>query len=123
MWLVRRRRCNLQVVLLGFPGTLSDGSWNVRRELGLQDHIVMQVVFEIFSAFASSMSIVDTKDLQLWPLVSGYPWIFCLRLNDVQDNRDPIFVCLAHSADICIRCKGLDRAESFGANLACLEEW
>ena len=123
MLLVRRWRRNLQEVLLSFPGALSHGSWYVRRELGLQDHVVMQVVFEIFGAFASSMSIVNAKDLQLWPLISRYPWILCLGLNNVQDNRDPIFVRLAHRADVCIRCKGLDRAEGFGADLARLEEW
>ena len=123
MLLVWRWRRNLQEVLLGFPGALSHGCWYVRRELGLQDHVVMQVVFEIFGAFASSMSIVNAKDLQLWPLISRYPWILCLGLNNVQDNRDPIFVRLAHRADVCIRCKGLDRAEGFGADLARLEEW
>ena len=83
----------------------------------------MEMITQEITTITSSMSIVNAKDLQLWPLISRYPWILCLGLNNVQDNRDPIFVRLAHRADVCIRCKGLDRAEGFGADLARLEEW
>ena len=83
----------------------------------------MQVVLEILGTLATTMSIVDTKDLQFGPLVGRDPWRLRLGLNHVEDNRDPIFVRLSHCTDVCIGRKGFDRAESFGANLASLEEW
>ena len=83
MLLVRRRCRNLQEIFFSLPGALSDGRGYIRRELRLQDHVVVQVVFEVLGTLTASMSIVDTEDLELGPLVGRDPWLLILGLNHV----------------------------------------
>ena len=69
------------------------------------------------------MAIIDTEDLQSWPLFSRNPWLLRLRLNHIQDDRDYVLVRLADRADICVGSKGFDCAEGFLRDFARLEEW
>ena len=82
----------------------------------------MQVVFEVLGAPAASMAVIDAKDLQLRPLVSGYPRSLLGRLDHVKYDRDSILVGLAHDADICVCCEGPHHAKGLRADLARLEE-
>ena len=73
----------------------------------------MKVIFEVFSTFASTVAIIDSEDLKLWPSFSGYTGHFLRWLDHVQDDRNTILVGLAYDADICIGSKSLNRPESF----------
>lgn len=82
----------------------------------------MKVILEVLSALAAAMAIVNTEDLQLGPLVRRNSWSLLCRLYHIKDNRDPILISLAHDSNISIGSESLNRAESFGTNLARLEE-
>ena len=82
----------------------------------------MQGIFEIFSTFAATMTIVDTKDLQLWPWLRWYSWIFLWGLDHVKNNWDAVFVGLSNYSNISISCKCFDWSESLRADLALLKE-
>ena len=82
----------------------------------------MQGIFEIFSTFRATMTIVDTKDLQLWPLLSWYSWIFLWRLDHVKNDWDAVFIGLANYTNISISCKCFDWSKCLSANLTLLKE-
>lgn len=63
MGLVRRRAHQVDKVILCLVGSFPDRLLDVSGEFRLQDDIVVKVVLEIFSAFAASMAIIDSKDL------------------------------------------------------------
>ena len=46
----------------------------------------MQVVFEILGAPATSMAVIDAKDLQFRPHVSGYTRSFLRWLDHVEND-------------------------------------
>ena len=67
----------------------------------------MQVILEVLSALAATMTIIDAKDLQFRPLIGWNAWRLLRWLDDVQDDRDSILVGLAHDTDVRIGCKCL----------------
>ena len=81
---------------------------NVTRELWLQNNVVMKVVFEVFSTFASTMPVIDTEYLELWPFISGYTRHFLCWLDDIQYDRYAILICLADDTNVCIGGESLD---------------
>ena len=83
----------------------------------------MQVVFEILGAPAASMAVIDAKDLQFRPPVSGDTRSLLCWLDHVENDRDSILVGLAHDANICVSCEGPHHAKGLRADLARLEEW
>ena len=71
----------------------------------------MEVVFEVLGALAAPVPVVYAEDLQLWPLLGGDARHFLRGLDHVEDDRDPVFVCLAHDADVGICCEGFHCAK------------
>lgn len=77
--------------------------------------VVMEVVFKELSTLMPSMPVEYSKDLDFGP-VSRFGQ-FRLWLNHVQDDRDSVFVCLAHSTNICVGGETSDTAESLRTQL------
>ena len=122
MRLVRRGASYSQKVLFCHVRASPNGFRDIRRELWLQDDVVVEVVFEVLGALAAPVPVVDAEDLQLGPLLGGDTRHFLRGLDHVEDDRDPVLVCLAHDADVSIRCEGFHRAKGLRAHLTCLEE-
>ena len=68
----------------------------------------MQVVFEILSALATSVTVIDAKDLQFRPLLRRDPRLLLSRLDHVEDDRDPVLIGFTDDSDISVRCEGFD---------------
>lgn len=83
MWLVWRRTHKLQVLIFSLIRTLPYGLGYVARELGLQYNVVVQVVFEVLGAFATTMAIIDTEYLEFRPPVGGGARGFLCRLDHI----------------------------------------
>ena len=73
--------------------------------------IIVEVVLQELSALVPSVSVEYSKDLYFGPVCDF--GLFHLWLNHVQDDRNPVFICLAHSADIGVGSKTSNTAESF----------
>ena len=69
------------------------------------------------------MTVIHSKYLQLWPVLWRHPWCFVSWLDHIKNNRDSILICLADCAHVGICSESFHRAESFRADLTCLEEW
>ena len=82
----------------------------------------MQVVFEVLGAPAASVTVIDAKDLQFRPPVCGDARSLLCWLDHVENDRDSIFVSLAHDTDVCVRCEGPHHTKCLRADLARLEE-
>lgn len=121
--LVRWRTDQLQVVFFGLEWACSNGLRYVWREFWLQYYVVVQIVFQVLCAPATSMSIINTKDLKLRPFICRDAWCLLCRLNHVQDDRDSVFIGLAYYTNVGIRSKCSDHTERLGADLTRLEEW
>ena len=111
MRLIARSVSQVQKVVLCPASTLHDRSFDISGELGLQDYIVMEGVFEILGALTASMAIVDSEDLQLGPHLGRYSGLLKRGLDHVQNNRNSIFIGLPHCAHIRVRSKGFHRAK------------
>lgn len=82
----------------------------------------MQMVFQVLGALAATVAIVDAKDLQFWPLVTGHPRFFRGGLDHIKNDRNSVFVGLTDYTYVCVCREGLDGAKCFSTNLARLEE-
>lgn len=71
----------------------------------------MEVVFDELGAFVASVAVEHTEDLDFGPELDS--WVFGGRLDDVQDNRDPVLIRFPYSAYVRIRSETLDRAKAF----------
>jgi len=83
----------------------------------------MQVVFEVLSAFAASVAIVNAENLQFGPVLARDARLLLGGLNHVQNDRDSVLVSFAHRAHICICGKGFHGTERFRTYFASLEKW
>ena len=99
---------HLQEVVLGLIGALLDCFHDIVWERWLENDIVVKVIFEIFSTLAATVTIVDTKNLKFWPLIVGHSWGLDRGLNHVEDDRDPVLICLPDSTNVCICCESFD---------------
>ena len=63
----------------------------------------MEIVFQKFGALVAAVSVKDPKDLNFRPLCNL--GLLGLWLNDIQDNRDPVFIRLPHCAYVRVRRK------------------
>ena len=62
----------------------------------------MKIVTKVVRACRSAMAIKDTKEADLWPF--DLQILLALRLQDVQDDRDPILIIVTDNALVCIGC-------------------
>ena len=67
----------------------------------------MQVILQVLCALATTMTVIDAKDLQFRPLIGWDAWRLLRWLDDVQDDRDSILVGLAYDTDVSVGCKSL----------------
>ena len=65
----------------------------------------MQVIFKVFGTLTTAMTVVNTEDLELWPLLIGDTWHFICRLDHVEDYGNSVFVRLPDDSDIRISCE------------------
>ena len=86
MRLIRAWSYKLQEVVFCLVRAPFDGIGDVVGEGWLQDDIVVEVVFEVLGAFASTMTVVYSEYLQFRPLLGLNSWLFLRWLNNVQDN-------------------------------------
>jgi len=84
------------VCLVSLQAPVEYGSLDVLWEFRLQYDVVMQVLFQIFSALIATMSIVDSKYLYFGPLIFWKFWFFHHWLDHVEDDGDTVFVGFSH---------------------------
>jgi hypothetical protein len=95
--------------------------FNICWEFVLHDNVIMQVLFKVFSALVTSVTIVDRKYLNLGPLIVRYLLSLGLRLYNIQDDGNSILVRLANETDVSVRSKGAHRAKLLLCSLRILE--
>jgi intracellular sulfur oxidation DsrE/DsrF family protein len=78
--------------------------------------------FQIFCALVTSMAIVYSEDLDLWPHVIGQLWHLCNRLNDIQNNCNSIFICFSNQAYVRISGKRSNNTEFLTRSFRILEK-
>ena len=81
------------------------------RELGevlILHHEVVKVVTQVVSACSAAVTVKDTKEADLGPLSCDVR--LALRLENVQDNADAIFIVVANDALVRVSCVRLDDA-------------
>lgn len=81
----------------------------------------MKIIFKILCTFATTVTIVAAKNLNLWPFLGLNFGTLFIWLNHIEDNRNPVFIGFAYDSYVCIGSKGSYRAKSFDADLARLE--
>ena len=86
MRLVRSRSDKPQEVVFGLIRTFPDCVWNVMWEGWLQNNIVVQVVFEVFSTLAPTMAVVNAEYLQFRPFVRLYSRLLLRWLDDIEND-------------------------------------
>ena len=79
----------------------------------------MEIIFQEFCALVSTMAIKNTEYLYFGP--DRVFRCFCLRLNHVEDNRNPILVAFSYCAHVCIGCERAYAAKCFIASFRVLE--
>ena len=58
----------------------------------------MEVIFEIFCTFAASMTIINPKDLYIWPVL--HYWQFIHWMYYVKNYCYPILIVLANKSNV-----------------------
>lgn len=90
---------------------LEDCSLYVVWKLWLEDDVVVEVLLEILCTLVTAMTIVNSEDLDLWPLLLRNLGLLIGRLDDVEDDGDSVLVGLSHQADVCVGSERLDNAK------------
>ena len=93
--------------------TFPYGLFGLPWEIVLLDHVMMQVISQELGAGAAPMAIVDTEE------GAGGPRLVLpvLRLDDVEDDGDAVFVVVANEALVSVGCVRAHDAISFVAAL------
>lgn len=76
----------VEEVLFRLRAAFLDGICDVAWEFWLQDYVVMQVFFQVLGAFAATVAVKNTEDLEFGPLISGNFRLFRLGLDYVQND-------------------------------------
>ena len=74
-------------------------------ERWIQDDVIVKVIFEVLCTFASTMSVVNAEYLKFGPLLSWNSWHLISRLDYIEDDGNPVFICLSHGTNICVGCE------------------
>lgn len=82
----------VDVFVISFMTSLHNCCIYVVREIWLHYDLVMKVFFEVLCALITTMTIINSKNLDFGPVLLGHFWLFQLWLDDVQDNGDTVFV-------------------------------
>lgn len=89
------------------------------REFRRQDNVVVKSVFDELGASMAAVTIKHSKDLDFGPRLNA--GLFALRLDDIQNNGNPVFIRLAHRSHVGISGETSNSAKRLGANLGGLE--
>lgn len=54
------------------------------------------------------MAVINGENLDFWPVLLRHFWLFHLRLDDVQDDSNTVFVGFSDEADVSIGGEGTD---------------
>lgn len=110
----------LQEALLGCLEALPEGVGRVAREVQLSNDELVQIVTQKVGTSRTSMAIIHTKEGTLGPSFGTYKTWWCesrtstLRFDDVEDDRNAVFVVIAHDALVGVGSIGLDDAIAIG---------
>lgn len=69
------------------------------------------MLFQILRTLIASVPVIDRKYLYLGPLIIRHFRLLLLRLNNIQNNRNSIFICFSDQTNMCIRSKRFDDSE------------
>ena len=58
------------------------------------------------------MAVINGENLDFWPVLLRHFWLFHLRLDDVQDDSNTVFVGFSDEADVSIGGEGTDDTET-----------
>ena len=75
---------------------------HILRKVRLQDDVVVQVFLQVFGTLVASMTVVHSEYLYLGPQLISKFWLLGYRLNDVQNDGNPILVSLANQAYVSV---------------------
>ena len=81
----------------------------------------MKVVLQILSAFAPSMTVIDTEYLYVGPV--RYCGQLVYWMDNIQNDSYPIFIVLTDESNISIGRKRFHSAKCFVRNLTILKIW
>lgn len=101
------------VIMISNGGPFMYCLLDIMRKVRLHDYVVVQMLFQIFSALVATMAVVYGKNLDLRPFVFRKFWLFLLRLYNVKYNRNPILICLSHQPHMSVGSKRFNNAKLF----------
>jgi hypothetical protein len=93
---------------------------NVVRKLRVVYDIVVECFLQKFCAIIPSVTVEYAKNLNFRPVLSSCN--FLGRLNDIQNNGDPVLVALSHSAHVGVCCECTHATKGLVACLGVLEK-
>ena len=92
-------------------------------EFWLHYDIVVEMLFQIFCTLVATMAIINSEDLDFWPLVFWEFGLFKLRLDYVKYNRNPIFISFPHQSHMSIGRKRSYHSKLFVSRFRILKHW
>lgn len=81
------------------------------------------MLFQILRTLIASVPVIDRKYLYLGPLIIRHFRLLLLRLNNIQNNRNSIFICFSDQTNMCIRSKRFDDSELLVGRFWILKHW
>ena len=107
-------------VLFSFLVAVDDGlSWACWKGSLLYNELV-QVISEEISTCVATVSIKDSEEAALWPILDI---LLGLRLHDIEDDADPVFVVVSDDALVCVGSIADDMTGLPDAALGWFPEW
>lgn len=93
----------VQEVLVCLVCTLSNGFLYVLWKLLHVNYIVVQTILQIFSTLTTTMPIIDTENLNIWPVLDLR--ILLSRLYHIENDSNPVFILLSNYTYVCVGSK------------------
>jgi hypothetical protein len=81
------------------------------------------MLFQILCALIASVTVIDRKYLYLGPLIVRHFRLFLLRLNNIQNNGNSIFICFSDQTNMGIRSKRFDDSKLLVGCFWILKHW
>jgi hypothetical protein len=98
----------VDVCIICHLGSFEDGALDVLWKIWLENDVVVEMLFQILCALIASVTVIDRKYLYLGPLIVRHFRLFLLRLNNIQNNGNSIFICFSDQTNMGIRSKRFD---------------
>lgn len=81
------------------------------------------MLFQVLRTLIASVTVIHRKYLYLGPLIIRHFRLFLLGLNNIQNNRNSIFVCFSDQTNMCIRSKRFDDSKLLVGCFWILKHW